>query len=444
MDIVVLVGMIAALVIISLGVGRLSARGNLSKEHYALARRKIPFLPLMLTFLATQVGGGIIVGTAQDAYKYGWWVLLVPVGYALGLLVMSLGVGRRIAALNVATIAEIFEKVYGSVALRRFCSALSVVSLLLLFAAQIIATRKLLVNFGLDSSWFIIGIWGAIISYTVLGGLTAVIATDIVQVIFIFAAFVSCLFFVVTADPQLISTALTAEPLQIAPWPKLLVWTLTPMLFMLIEQGMAQRCIAGRSPRVVSLATLIAGILAIAIAAIPVFFGVCGHALGIEVSEGSSVLMTVVTRIGDPFFAAFIGAGTIAAIISTADSLLNAISSNIAYDFGEFSLKKTKLITGVIAVVMLFVSFVFDDVIALLVTTYEFSIQSLFVPVFASYVTNVRSKTAALVSVCCGVGGFLSLELLSLPWPKELIFVFPPLLGYFVGLLWEQRMAKIA
>lgn len=431
-----LVGFIAVLLFVSLFVSRIAVKGQTpKKDDYALAGKNVSFLPLMLTFLATQVGGGLMIGCADDAYNYGWWVLLFPTGYAIGLLILSFGVARRIVELKVSTIAEIFEKVYGSSFLRKVCSILSIISLLLIFSAQVIATRKFFSSYGIEQNWFLIVLWVGIITYTVTGGLAAVIATDIVQLIFVAIAFVSCILFILINNPEFISLGSRVVSYETPSTDKLISWLLMPLFFILIEQDMAQRCIAGRNIKTVSSATFVAGMLAVAFAAMPIFFGVLGNNLGVELKEGSSVLMTVVAVVSNPFFTALIGAGTIAAIVSTSDSLLNAVSSNIAYDFGDVSLKNIKVVTALVASLMLFLSFYFDNVLDILVMTYNFSIQCLFVPVVASYIRKKGCSTAAFSSVFCGALGFVLLEFVfkDLPIQKELICLLPSFFGYLSG-----------
>ena len=59
--------------------------------------KSVQLFPLMMTFLATQVGGGLILGSADEAYRFGWTVLPYPLGAALGLILLGAGIGRKLA-----------------------------------------------------------------------------------------------------------------------------------------------------------------------------------------------------------------------------------------------------------------------------------------------------------------------------------------------------------
>ena len=123
-------------------VGKKSTRKVTDEKDYFLAGKTVRVFPLMMTFLATQVGGGVILGSANETYQFGWPVLLYPLGQGLGLILLGCGVGRKLAEFSVSTIAEIFEVVYDSKMLRKIVSILSIVSLFMVLVAQIIASQK--------------------------------------------------------------------------------------------------------------------------------------------------------------------------------------------------------------------------------------------------------------------------------------------------------------
>lgn len=114
MNIVFFISLLFVLQIAYWIVGKLSAKSVTSEKDYFLAGKNVRFFPLMMTFLATQVGGGLVLGAADEAYQFGWPVLLYPLGASLGLLLLGSGIGRRLASFPVSTVAQIVEQVYGS------------------------------------------------------------------------------------------------------------------------------------------------------------------------------------------------------------------------------------------------------------------------------------------------------------------------------------------
>lgn len=409
------------------------ASKNIQKEDYFLAGKKVPFFPLMMTFLATQVGGGLVLGSAEEAYRFGWPVLLYPLGAALGLVALGLGIGRKLAQFQVSTIAQILEVVYRSKMLRSVASALSVISLFMVLVAQIIASSKFLASLGLTNMPLFIAFWGIVILYTMKGGLKAVISTDIVQAAFFSLIFFLCLGFAFNSEiavslplPQWESFSLVST--------KLCGWLLMPMLFMAIEQDMGQRCFAGGSPRIVSMATLWAGIGTFLVCLVPIFFGILAKNLGVEAPQGGSILIAVIAKTTNPWITAFAGCAILAAIISTATSLINAISSNLSSDFvRRDSMKIVQGITAVISIAAIFFAFYFDNVVDVLIQSYDLSVSCLFIPIFIALFKKEGNFHSALFSMIFGSVAFCLFRIFPIPFPKELANIFCSLFGFIVG-----------
>jgi len=415
-------------------VGRYSAKHLQNQEDYFLAGKSVTLFPLVMTFLGGQVGGGLVLGAAEEAYKFGWPVLLYPLGAALGLIVLGSGIGRRLAGFQVSTIAQIFETVYGSTKLRKFASALSVVSLFMILVAQIVASHKFLMSLGCHSLLLFLMFWAIVIMYTTQGGLKAVISTDMVQATFFSLIFLGCLGFVLWTEPAVASLPLPSL-VDCAPLSsKLCGWLFMPLLFMMIEQDMGQRCLAGATPKIVSRASLLAGISMMLICLVPVFFGAFAKATGLEVPAGSSVLITAIAKTTGPWMTAVVGCAILAAVISTAASLMSAISSNLSSDFNAtLSLNRSKVISCIIAVAAVGCSFCFDSIVDLLVQSYELSVSCLFVPIFLALLTKKGSFSAALYAVIAGALGFCLLRLYPVPFPREMASIALSFVGYFVG-----------
>ena len=419
-------------------VGRISSKNISNQEDYFLAGKNVRLFPLMMTFLATQVGGGIILGAADEAFLFGWPVIFFPLGSALGLILLGAGIGKRLAGFQVSTIAQIFEVFYKSPFLRKIAGFLSVVSLFMILVAQIIASHKFLVSLGLNNSLLFIIFWSIVIIYTAQGGLRAVISTDMIQAAFFTVIFVFSFIFVVFSDtsasmplPQLSEI----EPVS----SKLYGWLLMPLLFMVIEQDMGQRCFAGETPRVVSRAAMLAGIGTMIVCIVPVFFGCLAKNINLEIPSGGSVLMTAVAETTTPLISALVGCAVLAAVISTATSLINAISSNISSDFNlsfmkeKESVRVVQWVTCAISIAAIFFTFYFDNIVGILVQSYELTVSCMFVPIFIALFKKNGNFLSALLSIVFGTVGFILFRLYPIEFPKEVASTLLSLLGYMCG-----------
>lgn len=422
----------AACIAVSFSSGKMK-----NQKDYYLAGRKVGFIPLFMTFLATQVGGGLILGSAEEAYRYGWTVLLYPLGQSLGFILLGLGIGRRLAAFEVSTIAQVFEVAFGSTYLKKIASTFSIISLFLIFTAQVVASNKFMLSLGVDGPWMFILFWGMVIFYTSMGGLRAVIATDVVQAAFFITAFVLCFVYLFwNSDISLVQTIATSKPSNFEfSTSKLCGWLVMPLLFMAIEQDMGQRCFAASSPSLISKATLGAAIVTFAICLIPVFFGILGNHLQIESPAGSSIFMEVVKLTTAPWITAMVGCAILAAIISTADSLINAISSNVSQDFDLLknkSISIQQVLTSLIAFMGIIVSLLFNNVVDLMILSYELSVTCLFVPLISAIYGKGRASSA-FIAIAFGASAFGLLKLYSTSFPSEIIAIVFSFLGFCIG-----------
>lgn len=427
--------------LICLYVGRQASKSMANQDDYFLAGRGLKFFPLFMTLIATQIGGGLVLGSAEEAYRYGWYVLLYPLGASLGMLALAAGIGKRLSQFKVTTVAQLFEVVYRSPRLKKIASLLSIVSLFMILIAQVIASRKFMLSIGVDELWIFFGFWIIVIVYTVLGGMQAVVATDIIQAFYFIGIFVACFIYTLLINP-VDATAILQD------WSgdfdfdqtKFTGWLLMPLLFMVIEQDMAQRCFAAKSGRTVSWASGWSALCIITVCAIPVFYGTLAKTLGISVPEGASVLMSVLQVTTNPVLCALFGCAVMAAIISTADALINSISSNIAQDFDSGilrrsqNLKTAQWISTGIGCLALFCSFYSSNIVGVLIQSYELSVSCLLVPVMAALFVRQGNAISAAYAVTLGAIGFVTFRFMPLDFmPNEVASLLLSALGYGLG-----------
>lgn len=444
MNITLFITSLFLLQLICFFVGKKASKKLDTQDDYFLAGKNISFFPLLMTLIATQIGGGLILGSAEEAFRYGWVVLLYPLGACLGLLVLASGIGKRMARFNVSTVAALFEVVYGSIKLKKLASLLSILSLFMILIGQVIASKKFMLSLGVDSNLVFFGFWGIVILYTVMGGLKAVVATDIIQALFFIAVFALCFFCTLFQDATFLTNTHFSPNFEFDS-AKFTGWLLMPLLFMVIEQDMAQRMFAAKSGRTVSFSTGIAAIAILLISAIPVYYGVLGNGMGIEAIPQASIFMQVIQATTTPAIVSLVGCAILAAIISTADSLMNAISSNIAQDFNfrNNSVKTSQLITFAIGIVALIGSFYFNNIVAILIQSYELSVSCLFVPVFAALFIKKGNAISAMYSIALGALGFLSVRLWAIDFmPGELFSLILSLIGFSLGEL-QCQVTKV-
>ena len=431
--------------VLYLAVAFIASKGVSSQADYLLGNRSFNTTSITLTLIATQLGAGMIFGTAAESYEKGLWGLAYNLGMALGFIILGLGVGARLRSLNISTTAELFETKYGSPFLRKIAALISIFTMGGILAAQIVASRQLFSSMFALSPWWLVGFWLVVITYTMFGGIKAVIATDILQVILIVVVFFGVLFFIIPVGEM---TALISLPTTLSSGSEfnsegIFTILLVPVLFSLIEQDLAQRFFAAKSRRVATVSALLAGAFLLVFAAIPMFLGMYAKASGIVPGAGQSPLVLLLQSKLSGFGMTVVACALLAAICSTADSLLGAASSNLIADFAKANarvgLTASRLITFLLGAAALIVAFYFDSVIGLLLKSYAISVSALLVPLLIAMFAKKPSPCGAKISVILGFAAYLITEFMNFAGSSIVTALLISTLAYIAGHFYDAK-----
>jgi SSS family solute:Na+ symporter len=433
--------------VFSLLIGLYAARHIRTTGDYFLAGRQVGMWPLMLTLCATQIGGGLILGTADEAYQVGIYGILYAVGMFLGFALLASGFASKLRGFNIVTTAQLFETHYQSPTLRKLASLIIVISMCGILVGQVVAAKKFLFALGMTQEWLFIAFWAFVIIYTMVGGLKAVILTDVYQVLFIIALFIGLFVFAISQYPMNELQWIPPQPVEELPI-HFIAPLLLPFLFCIVEQDLAQRCFAARTRKVATVAAALAAVTVLLFGVIPTYFGLLAQHLGLEIANNASVLVSVIAEISHGVVLSLVAVALLAAIISTSDSLLCAISANLAQDFGldklsnRLAVNLSRGITLLCGVLALMLAYHFDNIIRILVNSYELPVSALFVAIFFCCVAKRTPKLAAILSVTFGAIAFGLLKLFSTPVPREILQLAAAFTGYGLGWWLDARQSR--
>lgn len=432
--------------------GLMASRDVASQTDYFLAGRNLSIPTITATLLATQIGGGMFLGTAQAPFEG----LLYALGIVLGFLGLGLGIAARLRKFNVSIVSEIFEVTYKSPTLFYITSFLSVLSMAGIIIGQIIAAKSIFVHFvGIDSDLIFLGFWSFLILYTMFGGLHAVVVADKLQIMFIIAVFSSICIYGLWTRPVPFFAQETFDSIKML-WgsavglrpDRIFSLVMMPFLFSFIEQDLAQRFFSASTQRSAAIAALLASVLLLLFAFVPFYFGIEAQLNITDHITGENPLIPVLRATTNPFFFVCGICAILAAITSTADSLLCAISSIINSTlqrtrFTSTSLTFSRSITFTTGVITLLASYLVPtQILGILVSSYELSVSCLLVPLFGSFFLQDLRKNAALYSCAAG---FISFVFFKLPfdklWYTEWNFpitLLCSMIGYYIGYLIDE------
>ena len=428
-------GLLASLLITSIVIGKLAAVSGktASSEEYFLSGRKLEFLPLTLIFLATQLGSGVILGCSEAAFLHGWHAVYYALGISMGLVVLSLGLGARFRKLQVTTMPEIFTVAYQSTWLRTGAAIVFIIAMLGILLATGVATRKLFYALDLNDLVFI-GFWAAVILYTTSGGLQALAKTESLQISFVLLTFIAVFVAIfLNNDVTTILSQININNNDITiPWSS---WLIMPMLFTIIGQDMGQRCFAARTPEIVSKASIAAAILLSLSALLPIALGILAAHYNIT-GAGASVLLSLLQQLVHPVVVSVFACAILMAIVSTADSLLCAVSSNITLDLLEQHTRiptknLARIVTAVAGISVILLSYFSESIIGTMVLAYSVAVCALLVPLLQAVFAKVPNKLAAQMAFIIGLISFVILYILKIKY-AELSSIALSYVGYLV------------
>ncbi len=194
LDILVLV----AYFIFVMGISIWAGKGQDKADDFFLAGRSMPFWPVALSVVATMVGGMTLVSAPGWAYNQGLRAFMINLNIPLAMFICSVVFIPFIYNLNVTSVYQYVGKRFG-VLPHVFCSIAFMWMCTATAGSFLIAPTLVLHSVtGWDQKFIIVLLLALVIFYTMAGGLKAVIATDCVQMIVLWAGVIAV--FVIAAE----------------------------------------------------------------------------------------------------------------------------------------------------------------------------------------------------------------------------------------------------
>lgn len=397
-------------------------RGSL--EDYIVARNSQTATATILTLLASTLGAWILFAPAQAAT---WGGLTAVIGYALGAMsprLLMIPLGRRMRELipQGHTLTEFVITRYG----KHMYGLILLIMLFYMFialTAEITAISKLVALLAPVPLWATAAIvMGATLLYTSYGGIRASIFTDKVQMLII----VPLLVLLVVlgwraaggAGPVMAGLHVNAPQLLALSDPTGIKAGLTFFVAILLtglfHQGNWQRVYAARDSRTMRNGFLLGGLLAAPVIFMMGLFGLAFVGLGHSGDSSVALFTILLPYIPDWFAIALIPLG-LALVMSTADTVISAVSSIIAVDMRRLMPRASKSTLMGLSRWLIFLL----AIPVLIAAAQGYSVLYLFLladllcsaaafPVFFGLFNRRHNGTIAVVSTLCGlVAGLL-------------------------------------
>lgn len=415
-------GIILAYLAVVLYLGYHSRRLGSFRE-FAVSHGNYGWLAIFCTLSASFIGGGFSTGNAAKVFTSGLAYPVALMGFSLQIMLVALFVAPRIKSFpGAVSVGDLMEPTYGRKA-RIITGVFSMLICAGILGAQIGAMGAIFKVFLGVSPLLGILVGSCIVFfYSTLGGMAAVVKTDILQFWLIMVGIPLVLFFGVEAVGgwSAFLSAIPASHLDIVSEERPLLSFISLFLVFLLGETLVppylQRLLLGRSA-----AETARGNFWSAVVSVP-FFLIAGSIglVALQLDPGlqaNLALPEVVKRVMPIGLAGLIIAGTLSIVMSSADSFLNASSVALVQDVMS-PLRRTplgekqalgiarmgNLLTGVIA---LSFAILIPNVLDILVAAYDYWAPSILVPLVAVLMGWRTTPSAFYASVPAGVAGTL-------------------------------------
>ena len=413
------------------GVGFYASRFVKSSTDFLLAGRRLGLLLTTATLAATHFGGGFVMGGGQDGFNYGFSGIYYAAGTGLGLVLLGLIAAKPLRKLSLFTITDYLDLRYNSKIVRVMGAVLSIVAIVGIVAAQVGATRGALTILGISPEIGAIIATILFIAYTAFSGMWGVTLTDSIQLIIILIGLpiVAILGVQQAGGWAAMQQTLAAMPMEAGSDAYLsfmgrgipvMLGVITPIImYDLIGQDFYQRLFSAKDANTARNASVFAGLLLLIFGIFPVIGGMAARAIFTEIPVTASALPMLISEVLPVGLGAIVVAAILAAVMSTADSLLIAGTSHITNDFyvklinPEIANDTKKILmisrvwTVILGIAALFFALAMPGIISVLIFSYTMYASGVFVPVVLGLLWKGGTEMGAIVGIVAGsLAGF--------------------------------------
>ena len=341
---------VGAYVIGTLFLGVFLSRRIKTADNYYLGDRSIPWWAIGISVVATYFGALTFLGGPAWSYNDGFSVIFIHVNYPITIFIVITVFLPFFYNSGVASIYEYLEQRFGS-------ATRTVMSIIFLFSnfaysGIMLYTVALVLQFitGMDVIHAILIISVVALTYTVLGGISAVIWTDVIQSAILFIGVLIILFMLIGELTGGFLTSLSdlkaigkTDPFNFSIDPSVVATVWTGVVAMSVyhvtvygaDQMMVQRTLTAKTLGDAKKAYIMMGYCAFIIFIFFFLIGILFHSYygGSEFDNENTIVLSFVSQIGIPGLMGIVTAAIVAAAMSSLDSSLNSMATVTTVDF---------------------------------------------------------------------------------------------------------------
>jgi SSS family transporter len=376
-DSIIIIVYILGMLIIGYFVGK----DNETQEDYFLANRSMPWLPIALSVAATMISANAFIGGPGWAYTSGMAPFMVNITVPFAIFFSMYATSPVFYQLKVTSVYQYMEYRLGPITrmltvLQFFVNSLIQISSMVFIPSLILQTMT-----GWSLQVIVPIVVLAAIVYTLLGGIKAVIWTDVVQTVIIWGGLLLAIFIALNKLDmgffETLGVARDAGKFQMldfkfsisatnAFWASLIGGGVMWVRYFCFDQAQMQRILTAKSMKGIKssflTSALIMNVMYFLMLAVGLILWVFYS--GKEFPTSNQVMIGYILENLPVGIIGLVVSGAFAAAMSSVDSLINSMTTVFVKDVyeryfykgkGEASLKLSMTISAVIGVIVIFV-----------------------------------------------------------------------------------------
>jgi Na+/proline symporter/signal transduction histidine kinase len=334
---------ILAYMVITLAIGLYVGRNVKSIRDYAVASKAYDTPILIITLIATIMGGTSTIGITENVYRDGVIMVLATTGFILAYLFISTFIAPKMEKfLGAISVGDLMYRFYGKPG--------QIITGLVgfLFCISIVAAQIKAIGFTFDSTFdtgadlgIMIG-GGVLVTYSAFGGMRAVTITDVLQfaILIVMVPLIANIAVHHVGGVGHIFSNLPKEKFEVFKHEKFwdylntwFVWGLFPAF--LVSPPIVQRMLMTRNKKQIASMFNVGAIFTVPFEIMVMLVGFVALIMYPSLSQPALALPNVINDLLPPIIKGLAISGILAVIMSTADSFLHSAGISLVHDFLE-------------------------------------------------------------------------------------------------------------
>ncbi len=437
---------IIAFLILMLTIGIVTSQKIKTFDDFALSRNKFPSFSLIATITASLVGGGTIIGNAEQSFSFGIAYLLpFTIGFCFQILLIGIFFASKIQQLkNVVSVGDIIRSVYGRSA-QIIMGVMWMVFCIGIIILNLVALTKILQMWLPWSYFLVLVVAGSIVAlYCILGGIRSVVITDIIQCVVMFIS-IPVVFYIAIIELGGFDSTIKSipssyfNPLYYLGFEEIVVIFLSLVLGDLLIPPVVQRLLMSSSAKQARLTMIFSSISILFICFIGGSLGMLAYALNPSIEPVKAIPFLFDKLLSNMLIKVLFACGLISVIMSSVDTYLNSLSIVFVNDIlapitnigDRTKLYVARMVSLSAIIVAIFLAIETGNILSILLNAYRFWGPTMLIPLIGILLKKTVSKKGFYICFATGMIVNVIWDLLKLEEILKMNSLIPAILVNF-------------